>query len=306
MKTPLLALTMAIASASSWAQEAQDVPKSSASSSTIIATVSAEREDASDSNQNSLRFGTEAEVFASKEAVEMRRKLSDPALRETVRTEAADEIKRQHPDVAEVLNLSPKEYEALIETRADWQMDHLDLFYSVDPQMRRSNARFDGMQQNEEAMNQKLTALLGEERYGRYKDYQHTVYSRMEIAELNKRLGPKDAVTGERKARFLKFLVDHQERFMQAQMNEVRFPDGLDIAAFSDPKKLEQFNRELTLKSNERHLTAMEAESAALKERAASFLTPVQLARFSEMEEKKIASQRRWVESMRAQMQPKS
>jgi hypothetical protein len=236
--------------------------------------------------------------------VEMRRKLRDPAEREAVRAEAVQGIVRQHPDVAEVLNLTPKEYEALIEARADWQMEHFELFYSIDPKMRGSNARHDRMRQNEDALNAKLTTLLGEERYNRYKDYQRTVHARMEVAELNKRLAPKDAVAGERKARFLKFLQDRHDRFMQSLMGEARLPDRIDFETLRDPKKRDEFNREMTLKSNERHLTAMEAESAALKESAASILTPAQLARFSEMEDKKIASQRRWVENMREQVRP--
>jgi hypothetical protein len=280
----------------SWAQGAVNATR--ASSVTFTATA----ESAPGGNNNVL-FGTEGDFLKSPQAADIRKQLGDPAARAVLRTDHKSQIQRQHPEVVEVVGLTPHEYDELIDLRTDWQMDHLDLFYGLDTAVAQPTlARFENMKRREQQLNQQLAELLGEEKYHRYQEYYRTSFVRMEIAELNRGLDAKDVLTGEQKERFLNLLVEERQRPRTRSHATPVLPPNLND--LRDPKKLEELNRQQTLKLNEAALEDLEQSSALLKERAADVLTPAQLSRFEAMEDQKLAGQRRWVENMRERVRP--
>jgi hypothetical protein len=251
--------------------------------------------------ENRLVFGNEQDIMNSKQAVETRRKLSDPAEREALRAQHVEQIKRQHPDLIEVLNITPKQYDEFIEIWADWQMEHLDLFWAKDPANADRQVRFERMSKLRAELDSKLAALLGTEKYDQYQSYKHTIMARKRIADLNQRLPANQAVTGDRKFRFINLLMEEQDAFTHTRVSRHVLGDRLPgtLEDWNDPKKRERFNQEMTVKGNEEALEAMEASSASLKERAAEILTPAQLAQFVQMEDQRVARQRKWVEGLR-------
>lgn len=225
------------------------------------------------------------------QTVRMRQDLNDPARRTAVREEYKQGLPRFYPDIGEELQLTAEQVDRLFDLLADFQMQHLDLFYAMPSGAPLEKAsRFED---NDRRRDEALLAFLGRESYDEYRRYEQEVPERQVVAHFIGRLEPTDALSPEQRAQLRAVVKTERE-----QTRSERAGRRLKTFGKSTPSTAVEA-LEANIRANEDSLPELKAESRRLLQRAASFLTARQLAALSEMERRKLDAQRRWVESLR-------
>jgi hypothetical protein len=225
------------------------------------------------------------------QTVRMRQDLNDPARRAAVREEYKQGLPGFNPDIGEELQLTAEQVDRLFDLLADFQMQHLDLFYTMPSGAPLEKAsRF---KDNDRRRDEALLSLLGREGYDEYRRYEQEVPERQVVAHFIGRLDPADALSPEQSAQLRAVLKAERE-----QIRGERVGRRLKTFGKSTPSTAADA-LEANIRANEDSLPGQEAESRRLLQRAAPFLTARQLAALSEMERRKRDAQRRWVDSLR-------
>lgn len=245
-----------------------------------------------------------ADPASSPQGTEMRKRLSDPQLREGLRAETREQVRSSNPDIAQVLELDETLARDLIEMLTDQQMAHLEYFWSETsgPGAFRSAPDGDRMffteQANTESRNKReLEALLGEDRFDRYIAYATTLVQRLQVVHFEKRLELRDKLRADQKDRLMALLRARQEQsFNWARMGSADLmPPFLSALAEERTKALQK----RTIAMSERTYREMQEETRLLLEQLPEVLTPRQLEAYTQMEADKLSSQRRHIERMR-------
>jgi hypothetical protein len=229
----------------------------------------------------------------------MRKRLSDPALRDDLRAETLAQIRSGYPQIAEELGLDPELEARLFEVLTDQQMAHLESFYreSPDPQREGDPAR-DSMQQladEQTRAKQQILDVLGEARFEHYLGYMDTRGERLQVVFFEGQLEQRDRLTPDQRQRLMALLRAEEDRHAARQIAEWHLKsdshDGDD-----SPESMQKLNVAL----NEDNYRLMLEDSRALLARLPAILTPSQLDAYARMEASKLASQRSYVEELRA------
>jgi len=245
---------------------------------------------------------TEDHVITSEEAfdrlpqtVRMRQDLQDPERRIAVREEyKKQELPRLYPDIREELQLTSEQEDRLFDLLADFQLQHLDLFYSKEPDHFAKHKRF---QENDQRHDEALESLLGTDTLQKYQRYQLDLGERQFVARLVLWLNPANALTAEQKSQLMTLLKSQREQALRQSEQERREKLRSILPANNSAAALLEAN----IRSNEDLLKQLEVQSRRLLQHAASFLSAHQLATLTRMENQKLEAQRRSVESLRAQ-----
>lgn len=254
----------------------------------------------SDGDGNAIRFF--ADGSAPIEA--MRRRLQDPAQRAQLRAEQEQQIREQHSDIAEALDLDPTTAEKLLQVIADQRFDGFEHFYTSFGGARMGNGRsieetLQGDADAETRRLDRLRAVLGDERLDRYASYDATLTGRGLVKEFDAGLPGAGKLRPEQRERLI-LLV--QEQFAW-EMQQALGTASLRGTMLTLPTREEMQRRAQldTIESNEAHWRARRQSEDIFAQRASQFLTAPQLAAFRQMNAKRTNQLHDWILQARAQ-----
>ena len=261
------------------------------------------------SESNSIEFAASDGVFqtfgnGSPWTADMRARMEDPRQRAKMREEYWQSIADSHYGVADDLQLDPATFEKLIELLADQQLERSEHFFrgfatqgSPADAKNRMHAEAGRVTKQIEAQRE----VLGQEKLERYQALQPSLGQRMQIRELDQRLGDSDKFNGSQRERLVELL---HEQFMNSiershGLNFMRSPLNSPLQGMPSREELQRSSLLQTIAANEEIWREMPESNRQLRERAAEFLTQRQLAMLEQMHAEKLASQQKVVEQMR-------
>lgn len=234
----------------------------------------------------------------SQRFAEMKRRLDDPVQRAQLREEQRTQLRQQHTDLAEVLEIDSATEEKLLGLLADQQFETFEHFYQQAAGGRTAQPQGsleESLQKQADAETRRLdalSALIGEERLDRYQTYSVTLPARRMVTELDAKLATADKLRREQKERLI-LLIDEQFRQETERMSQRRrFGSMQSFPSRDDLRRQAQLS---TIASNEAILRARQELNDVFARRAAQFLAPVQLAAFEKMNADYSETLRDWI-----------
>lgn len=241
---------------------------------------------------------SEEEFDRLPQTVKMKHDLQDPERRSAVREEyKKEELPRLYPDIREELQLTVEQEGRLFDLLADFQLQHLDLFYTKEPDQLAMHKR---IQENEQRRDEALHSLLGADTLQKYRRYQLDLFERQFVARLVRWLSPANALSPEQKSQLMTVLKTERDKTLcdaDERLRRLLSSRRAAQPANNNPAQL----LEAHIQANEDSLKNLEAESRRLLQHAASFLSTAQLGTLTRMENQELEAQRRSVDSLRAQ-----
>jgi hypothetical protein len=220
--------------------------------------------------------------------------------RRTLRAEARSFFEYTHPEMAEVLELSRGEVEAFFSLLTDQQMAHLERFYFSRPGVDDLEAFAERDEERAYEDEARLAALLGAEKFRRYKQYRETSNARIRVRLLQERLAPPQRLTAEQKTRLIALIKTEERRRLEWRPEPP--PAVMPALEGMFPPRIDpEFMHRRSIEANEALVVQLERSNDRLCHGAAEFLSRVQLARLVEMAAEDLAAQRHWVEKLHAQ-----
>lgn len=196
---------------------------------------------------------------------------------ELLRSTLKSALRRRYPDLGQALHLPVEAEGQFIERLTDKAMSLFDL-----SSLGASAARTDNGVEGLDRYEAEVAANLGPGTLRYYQDYKATLEERRLVHVLSGMLGEDWPLTSDQKAQMIALL---------AEQRRVEF----DTAN----TELERRAVEKGVALNEAHLRQMEESSGRLLERLADVLTPAQLARYSELEQRRLGIQRYFMQQKR-------
>ncbi|WP_129647874.1 hypothetical protein [Peristeroidobacter agariperforans] len=244
--------------------------------------------------QNRFRFvtGEEANEYSRR----LKERLTDPEQRAALRAEQRAVLMSQNAGVGRLVGLDPATEQKLIELLTDQQMERLDQVHM------QPRPTVPDLQQYADQATQRMNALrdlLGDEKLERFRDFELSQSERHWVSRLAARLAPAYKLQPDQEDQ-LTALKHEQFQTSSAAMESWR--------VFRRPlgqlTSLEEMQRESQRQSriaNENSWRKRQVENPLLEQKAAAFLTPVQLAELSRYHAEEQDTSRRYVESARAE-----
>jgi hypothetical protein len=210
----------------------------------------------------------------------MEKMMSDPAMREMVRTQQKSALNQMYGPLFRELSLNPEQKQQFLDVLLDQMMSGMTnasgLFGGQGP---RADA-LQAIKEQEKEMQAKLKQLLGDERYGRYEDYQKSVNERMMVNSLRQQMDESPTP-----------LRDEQSAQLLAIMREekARVPPVIPSTASSAADALQALGSDEAVS---RQLQWQEDYHHRLVERAKQVLTPEQMKAYEEFLQSQLAMQK--------------
>jgi hypothetical protein len=225
--------------------------------------------------------GEEQEGIFGKGMGEMLGKMmKDPAMREMMREQQKAMINMMYAGLFKDLNLSPDEKEKLKGILTETQMRNMESAQSLFGG-KQEGAADDSEKQMADAKQQtdaEIKALLGDERFAQYEEYQKSMGERMQIDQLKTQLAAEEMP-----------LQDQQmAQLLQAMKEEkTRLPPAIPTDQTQMPKK-EMF----TAENLEKQMKWLDDYNQRVGDRAAQILTPEQLTKYRAFQEQQTSMQK--------------
>lgn len=229
---------------------------------------------------------------------DMRDKLTDPARRQALRAELIGKLKEQHDDIDEHLDIDAATKAKLIELLADDQLTRLESTSAMQLGHEHSiQAEADAQTRKLETMR----ALIGQGGLEKYQLYVETVWERKQVERLDALLAPPDKLQPEQRRKLVELFFEHNANARNRQMSSSIAPPFPMIGDMPSPAEMQRHSQLLTIEANQESWRRAQEENPALRERAAQFLSPSQLAAFKRMHEEELTRLRAWIERARLQ-----
>lgn len=236
-------------------------------------------------------IGDEANEFSRR----LKERLSDPEQRAEFRAEQRAALVTQNAGVGRLVGLDPVMEQKLIELLTDQQMEQFEQMHV------RPRPTVSDLQQYADEATQRMNALrelLGDEKLERFQDFELSQGERRWVNRFSARLAPAHKLRPDQEDRLIA-LKHEQSRMSFAAIESWR--------AFRRPlgpqTSLEDMQRETQRQSriaNENSWRKRQVENPLLEQKAAAFLTPVQLAELSKYQAEEQDTTRRFIEAVRA------
>ena len=244
--------------------------------------------------QNSLRFvtGDEANEFAQR----MKERLTDPEQRAALRAEQRAALMSQNAGVGRVVGLDPATEQKLIELLTDQQMERLDQIHERPP------PTISDLQQYADEATQRMNALrelLGDEKLERFQDFELSQGERRWVSRLAARLAPADKLQPDQEDRLI--ALKHQQYPMSFAAVETWRAFRRPLGQLPSLEDMQAESQRQSRIANENIWRKRQVEHPLLEQKAAAFLTPVQLAELSKYHAEELDTSRRLIESARAE-----
>jgi hypothetical protein len=243
--------------------------------------------------QNRLMFVTGDE--ANEIARRMKERFADPEQRVALRAEQRAAVVSQNAGVGRLVGLDPVMEQKLIELLTDQQMQRLK-------QMHVQPRPLPDLQRYADEATQRMNALrdlLGDDKLDRFQDFEMSQSARYWVGQFSAQLAPADRLQTDQEDRLTAL---KQEQFQSASAaigswHAFRRVAGQPIS-FQD---MQRESQRQALIANENSWRRRHVEHRMLEQKAAAFLTSVQLAELSKYQAREQDNLRRFVEAARAE-----
>ena len=246
---------------------------------TLAERVRAARKNAAGDNDNSSGEGKEGFLGNGMEAM-LGKMLKDPAMREMLRGQQKATINMMYSGLFKELNLSSEEKEKVTGILVDSQMKNVENAQGIFGE-KKEGAAEDTSKLFVEAKKQtdaELTALLGDERFAQYEDYQKNIGERMQLDQLKTKMA----------AEHLPLQDDQMAQLLQVMKEEkAAVPPVMPTDNTQVPKK-ELF----TAENFDKQIEWMAEYNRRVLDRAGQILSPEQLKQYQEFQEQQATMQK--------------
>jgi len=216
----------------------------------------------------------------------MSRMMSDPAMKEMMRSQQKTMINTMYGSLFKELNLSPEEKQKFSELLLDQQMKTMEAGMGIFEEGGLTNVTQSVQAQQKESEEQ-IKALLGEERFTQYQEYQKTLGDRMQIDQLRQQMETAGTpVQDAQLTQLLALLKEERERTPPPISQDPQ-------AAFASAEKM------LSDEAMETQMAWQEEINRRVFERAATVLTPDQLKAYGEFQAGQINMQKLGLKMMK-------
>lgn len=208
--------------------------------------------------------------------------MKDPAMREMVRGQQKAAINLMYCGLFKEMNLSPEEKEKLTGILTETQMKSVENARGLFERAREGEPPEDATKLLTEAKKQsdaEIKALLGDERYAQFTDYQKNIGERMQLDQLKTRLeGEKLSLQDEQSAQLLQAMKEEK----------AAVPPPIPSDATQSPGDVKSM---MTSENIDKQIQWMDDYNRRVLDRAAQFLAPEQLKSYREMQEQQASMQ---------------
>ena len=228
----------------------------------------------------------ESGLFGKNMGKALSKMMSDPAMKEMMRSQQKTMINTMYGSLFKELNLSPEEKQKFSELLLDQQMKTMEAGMGVFEEGGLTSVAESVSAQQKESEEQ-LKALLGEERFTQYQEYQKTVGDRVQIDQLRQQM--ETAGTPVQEAQLGQLLA-----LMKEERERTPPPISQDPqAAFANAEKM------LSGEAMENQMAWQEEMNRRVLERAATVLTPDQLKAYEQFQTQQINMQKLGLKMMK-------
>jgi hypothetical protein len=226
--------------------------------------------------------GDKPGVFGKEMGDMLEKMMKDPSMREMMRSQQKAAINMMYGGLFKEINLSPEEKEKLTGILTETQMKSVENAKGLFGGTKEGEPPEDATKLLADAKKQsdaEIKALLGDERYAQFTEYQKNIGERMQLDQLKTRL------EGENLA-----LQDAQSAQLLQAMKEEKaaVPAPIPSDATQSPADVKSL---MTSENIDKQLQWMDDYNRRVLDRAAQFLTPEQLKSYREMQEQQASMQ---------------
>lgn len=197
--------------------------------------------------------------------------MKDPSMREMLRDQQSAAVKMMFSGLFKEMNLTPEEKEKLTSVLTDVQMKTLEntqMFGGTN-----SSAAGKGVSDAKKQADAEIKALLGEERFNQYQDYQKNIGERMQVDQLKASLAGQNMPLNDQQS---------SQLFQIMKEEKTALPPAIPNDANQDPAKMKEL---MTAENVEKQLQWMEDYNARVLARVQQILTPEQLKQYKTYQE---------------------
>ena len=221
--------------------------------------------------------------FFGKDMGDMLEKMmKDPSMREMVRSQQKAAINMMYGGLFKEMKLSPEEKEKLMGILTETQMKSVENAKGLFGGTKEGELPGDATRLLTDAKKQsdaEIKALLGDERYAQFTDYQKNMGERMQLDQLKTRLeGENLALQDEQSAQLLQAMKEEK----------AAVPAPIPSDATQSPGDVKSL---MTSENIDKQIQWMDDYNRRVLDRAALFLTPEQLKSYREMQEQQASMQ---------------
>jgi hypothetical protein len=232
--------------------------------------------------QSAASGGGEGGLFGKGMGDMVAKMMKDPAMREMMRGQQKAAINMMYSGLFKELNLTPAEKEKLTGILTDAQMKNVEHAQGMFGEQKPGAAE-EAQQLFEDSKKQtdaEVKAVLGDDRFAQYDDYQKNIGDRMQLDQLKTQLEAKNLP-----------LQDQQMAQLLQVMNEEKtaVPPAIPADASQSPKDLKAL---MTPENLDRQMQWTDDYNRRVLERAAQILTPEQLKQYQEFQDQQSAIQK--------------
>ena len=212
--------------------------------------------------------------------------MSDPAMKEMMRSQQKTMIDTMYATLFKEMNLTPEERQKFSDLLLDQQTKTMEAGMGIFEEGGLTNLT-QSVQARQKESEEQLKALLGEERFTQYQEYQKTVGDRMQLDQLRRQMDTAGApVQDEQLQQLLALTKEERERV------PAPFPQDPQGAAAN----MEQM---LSGENMEKQMAWQEEINRRVLERATTVLTPDQLKAYEQFQTQQINMQKLGLKMMR-------
>ena len=208
--------------------------------------------------------------------------MKDPAMREMVRGQQKAAINMMYGGLFKEMNLSPEEKEKLTGILTETQMKSVENARGLFGETKEGEAPEEATKLLTDAKKQsdaEIKALLGDERYAQFTDYQKNIGERMQIDQLKTRLeGENLSLQDQQSAQLLQAMKEERDAVPAPIPSDATRSPG-DVKSMMTPENIDK------------QIQWMDDYNRRVLDRAAQFLSPEQLKSYREMQEQQASLQ---------------
>jgi hypothetical protein len=234
------------------------------------------------SAEQAATAGDKSGVFGKEMGDMLEKMMKDPSMREMVRGQQKAAINMMYGGLFKEMNLSPEEKEKLTGILTETQMKSVENAKGLFGGTKEGEPPGDATKLLTDAKKQsdtEIKALLGDERYAQFTDYQKNISERMQLDQFKTRLeGEKLSLQDEQSAQLLQAMKEEK----------AAVPAPIPSDATQSPGDIKSL---MTSENIDKQLQWTDDYNRRVLDRAALFLTPEQLKSYREMQEQQASMQ---------------
>ena len=203
--------------------------------------------------------------------------LKNPAMKEMIKAQMKAKMDLAYAPLFKYLNLSDEDAAAFKSLLIDKQMAGMDVGLDImdqDVSAEDKKAKIAEDAQTSKAFDEKIKAVLGDEKYAVYKEYEETQPEREAVNLFKQTLPASDALTDQQEHDIIRAMFEERKNSPSPSLKaSTSDPENFDPSIFTSSDKMDKFLQD-----------SAQVQSNSLV-RVSSILTPDQLAQFKQSQE---------------------